>query len=492
MTHLADSVILLLAILLLVAVFSTKFSTRFGMPSLVLFIAAGMALNHFVYFNNASITQIAGIFALVVILFEGGMQTNMKDIRPIIAPALSLATVGVVLTTAIVGLFARFILDVSWAESFLFGAIVGSTDAAAVFSVLGGKNIDKRLTSTLEAESGSNDPMAVFLTVSLIEWISHPETAIWTLLLSFVWEMGIGLVLGAALGKLAVGFINKINLDSTGLYPVLAIGFAVLTYGLAASVHASGLLAVYIMGLTLGNSELMYHRTIMNFNHGFAWMMQIAMFVLLGLLVFPQELPAIAWDGLLLSIILMVVARPAGVLLSLLFSRFSFREKTLISWAGLRGAVPIVLATYPLLAGLEHGRLFFNVVFFVVLTSAVIQGTTISPLAMRLKLVGKDEAAQPSLMELVALGTTDSEFNHIRIEPSMPVAGTPIERLGLPEDILFTAIIRGKNIIAPHGSTILQPGDTVYVLSPKARREEMRAFFRSGKGKAAETNILPM
>ncbi|KWX73028.1 potassium transporter [Paenibacillus riograndensis] len=488
MTHLADNIILLLAALLLAGVLSTKFSTRFGMPALVLFIAAGMVLSRFVYFNNASLTQVAGIFALIVILFEGGMQTSIKDIRPIMAPALSLATVGVLLTTAIVGVFARVVLDVPWAESLLFGAIVGSTDAAAVFSVLGGKNIDKRLTSTLEAESGSNDPMAVFLTVSLIEWIQHPDTAIWSLLLSFIWEMGIGLVMGVAVGKLAVYLINRINLDSTGLYPVMAIGFAVLTYGLAAMVHSSGLLAVYVIGLTLGNSELMYHRTIMNFNHGFAWMMQIAMFTLLGLLVFPNELADIAWEGLLLSVILMLIARPVGVFLSLLFARFSIREKTLISWAGLRGAVPIVLATYPLLAGLPQGRLFFNVVFFVVLTSAVIQGTTISPLASRLRLVGKDDA-QPSLMELVALGKTDSEFNHIAIDRHMPIAGMQIAQIGLPEDILFTAIIRNKSIVTPHGSTVIEPGDTVYVLSPKSKRDEMRAFFRSGKGKVAESNL---
>lgn len=489
MTHLADQIILLLAALLLIAVLSTKFSTRFGMPALVLFIAAGMVLSHFIYFNNASLTQIAGIFALVVILFEGGMQTSMKDIRPILKPALSLATLGVLLTTVIVGIFAKFILGVPWAESFLFGAIVGSTDAAAVFSVLGGKNIDKRLTSTLEAESGSNDPMAVFLTVSLIEWVQHPDTAVWSLVLSFFWEMGVGLLVGIIIGKLAVYLINRINLDSTGLYPVLAVGFAVLTYGVSAMVHSSGLLAVYVMGLVLGNSELMYHRTIMNFSHGFAWMMQIAMFILLGMLVFPQELTAVAWQGLLLSVILMVIARPLGVFLSLLLSRFSFREKTLISWAGLRGAVPIVLATYPLLAGLPHGRLFFNVVFFVVLTSAVIQGTTISPLASRLRLVGREPASQPSLMELVALGKTDSEFNHIGIERHMPIAGRQIAEIGLPDDILFTAIIRNKTIVTPHGSTVIEPGDTVYVLSPKSKREEMRAFFRSGLGRAAETDI---
>jgi potassium/hydrogen antiporter len=484
MSELGDNIILLLAALLLVGVLSTKFSSRFGMPALVLFIAVGMVLSQFVYFDDASFTQIAGIFALIVILFEGGMQTSIKDIRPVIKPAVSLATLGVLLTTGVVGIFARLILDLPWAESLLFGAIVGSTDAAAVFSVLGGKNIDKRLTSTLEAESGSNDPMAVFLTVSLIEWIQHPDMAIWRLLISFVWEMGVGLLLGIVLGKFAVYVTNKINLDSTGLYPVMAIGLAVLTYGLSAQVHSSGLLAVYVMGLVMGNSELMYHRTIMNFNHGFAWMMQIAMFILLGLLVFPQELAGIAWQGLLLSGILMIVARPIGVFISLMFSKFSIREKTLISWAGLRGAVPIVLATYPLLAGLPEGRLLFNVVFFIVLTSAVIQGATISPLASRLKLVGK-ETPSLSLMELVALGKTNFEFNHIRIEKHMPIAGLHITDLGLPNDILFTAIIRNNQIVAPHGNTVVTPGDILYVLSPKDKREEMRALFRDDPGKAA-------
>lgn len=485
MLSLADSIILLLAALLLTGVLSTKFSAKFGMPALVLFIAAGMLLNPFIYYNNASFTQIVGIFALVVILFDGGMQTDVKDIRPVIGSALSLATLGVVLTTGIVGVFARFVLDVPWAESLLFGAIVGSTDAAAVFSVLGGKNIHKKLTAVLEAESGSNDPMAVFLTVSLIEWIQHPGSSVWQMTLSFFWEMGAGLLIGLAVGKLAVLLINRINLDSTGLYPVLAIGMAVLTYGAAALLHSSGLLAVYVMALVLGNSKLMYHRTIMNFNHGFAWMMQIAMFVLLGLLVFPQELVHVAWQGLLLSVILMLLARPAGVFISLLFSGFSFREKTFISWAGLRGAVPIVLATYPLLAGLEHGRLFFNVVFFVVLTSAVIQGTTISPLAGVFGLVGR-EGPQPSLLELVGLGKTDTELNHVQIAEQMPISGRRIADLELPDDILFTAIIRGSRVVTPRGDTVIEPGDTLYVLSPKDKRERMRALFRTDLGRTAE------
>ncbi|UNK19725.1 potassium/proton antiporter [Paenibacillus sp. N3/727] len=472
-----DTVILVSALLLLTGVLTTKFSARFGMPALVLFIALGMILSRYVYYDNAEITQLVGIFALIVILFQGGMQTEFKEIRPVLGPALSLATVGVLLTTTVIGLCATYILDISLEKGLLIGAIVGSTDAAAVFSVLGGLNIKERITSTLEAESGSNDPMAVFLTVSLIEWIKAPDISIGGMILSFFMEMGLGLVVGILVGFLAVYIINRINFDSSGLYPVMALGFAILTYGAAELIHSSGLLAVYVMALVLGNTELTYRRTILAFNQGFAWMMQIAMFVLLGLLVFPNQLTSIAWQGLLLSLLLMFVARPMGVLLSLLFTKFAFREKMMIAWAGLRGAVPIVLATYPLIAGIEGGQMFFNVVFFVVLTSAIIQGTTISPLAVKLKLIEKDKPQAPSLLELFALGKANSEINHVQVQNNMPVIGQEIQNLNLPDDILFTAIIRKDRIITPKGNTILEQGDTVYVMSPKTKREQMKSIF---------------
>ena len=501
-TTLVNSLVLLMAGLLLVGVLTTKFSSRFGMPALVLFIIVGMLITRFVYFNNVLITQIVGILALIVILFEGGMQTKFADIKPVIKPALSLATVGVLLTTFIVGVCAKYILGVSWVEGFLFGAIVGSTDAAAVFSVLGGKNIKKRLTSTLEAESGSNDPMAVFLTVSLIEYVQHPEAEIFQMILSFFWEMGIGLVMGLLIGRLAVYVINKINFDSSGLYPVMALGFAILAYSATSVIHGSGLLAVYVTAIVMGNSDLAYGRSIMHFNQGFGWMMQIVMFVLLGLLVFPSELPGIVGEGLLLSLILMLIARPVGVFLSTLGMKYSFREKLLISWAGLRGAVPIVLATYPMLAEMEHGRLFFNVVFFVVLTSAIIQGATISPFAGKLGLAGEIKPSNPSLLELTALGKAKSEINHVDVNETMAIAGKEISELDLPEDILFTAIIRHEQIIAPRGNTRIESGDTVYVLSPKAKRKQVKAILTSPalpvvhlnevKQKPEEaTNIIP-
>ncbi|AYB45902.1 potassium/proton antiporter [Paenibacillus lautus] len=477
MPSFVDSMILLCGALLLTGVLTTKFSSRFGMPALVLFIAIGMILSRFIYYDNAELTQLVGIFALIVILFQGGMQTDFKEIKPVLGPAISLATIGVLLTTIVIGLCASFVLDISLKEGLLIGAIVGSTDAAAVFSVLGGTNLKKRIRMTLEAESGSNDPMAVFLTVSLIEWIEHPDLNLFGLIFSFVMEMGLGLVVGILVGMLAVYVINRINFDSSGLYPVTALGFAVLTYAAAAWLGASGLLAVYVMALLLGNTELTYRKTIQAFNQGFAWMMQIVMFVLLGLLVFPNELSKVVWQGLLLSLILIFIARPIGVFSSLLFAKFAVREKILISWAGLRGAVPIVLATYPVLAGIRQGELFFNVVFFVVLTSAVIQGTTISPLTQGLALVEKDKGKAPSLLELMALGKTDSEINHVLVDGDMPIVGKEIQQLNLPDDILFTAIIRKKRIITPRGNTVIEAGDTLYVMNPKQKRKEMKKIL---------------
>ncbi|GGA31772.1 potassium/proton antiporter [Paenibacillus physcomitrellae] len=477
LTVLTEQIVILLAILLLVGVLATKFSSKFGLPALVFFIAAGMVLSRFVYFDNPFLTQLVGTLALVVILLDGGMQTKFFTIRPVIGSALSLATIGVVVTTVLIGLAAHYILNVSLSEGLLFGAIVGSTDAAAVFSVLSGRNIKERITSTLEAESGSNDPMAVFLTVTLISWIQHPDQEIWRMLLSFAMEMGIGLAAGLAIGWLAVKSINLINFDSSGLYPVMAIAFAVLTYGLTSAAHGSGLLAVYVMALVLGNSDLTYRQSILQFNKGFAWIMQITMFTLLGLLVFPEDLLGIIWPGLALSLLLMLVARPAGVLAALLFSKFKFKEQLLLSWAGLRGAVPIVLATYPLLAGLEHGQLFFNVVFFVILTSAAIQGPTISPLARRLKLSEESRSSGHSLLELVSLGKTRSEINHIHIHAGMRAVGRRISQLELPENVLVTAIIRGEQIVTPLGDTMIKEGDTLYILGPKAERASIKSVF---------------
>jgi cell volume regulation protein A len=473
-----DHSILLLSILLVIGVLTAKFSTRLGVPSLVLFIIVGMVVSHYIYFDNALLTQGFGILALIVILFDGGVQTKWKDVKRVVRPSVSLATFGVLITTVLTGVLAKYILGVTWLEGFLFGAIVGSTDAAAVFSVLGTQNIRQKLNSTLEAESGSNDPMAIFLTVSIIELIQHPDSPILSLILNFFWQMGIGLLLGLVLGKASVWIINRINLDSSGLYPVLTLSLAALTYGISTFAEASGLLAVYVMAVVVGNADLTYRHTIVRFNEGFAWMMQILMFILLGLLVFPNQLLDIIWQGILLSLLLMFVARPLGVFLSMMFAKYSSKEKLFISWAGLKGAVPIVLATYPMMAGLENSTLIFNVVFFVVLTSALLQGATIAPLAKFLNLSQGEKETVPHSLELVSMGKTKNEMIELKLVEHADISGKSLEELHLPEDILVTAVIREDKLLTPRGNTQIFAGDTLYILISKKKRDKVKAFFQ--------------
>ncbi|KGX93984.1 potassium transporter CPA [Pontibacillus halophilus JSM 076056 = DSM 19796] len=479
----SNQTIFLTALLLISSVLVTKFSSRLGVPSLVLFIIVGMVVGsdglNFIYFDNAGMAQLVGTFALIVILFEGGLETKWDTIRPVVRPALSLATVGVVITSGIVGVASKFIFDVTWLEGFLFGSIVGSTDAAAVFAVLKGKNVHSRLEATLEAESGSNDPMAVFLTLAFIQLINSPGQGVLAIIGSFFWQMGFGLVVGLLIGKIGSMAINRINLDSGGLYPIFALSFALLTYGVSSLTQASGLLAVYVAALVIGNSELTYRHSILRFNEGFTWMMQILMFVILGLLVFPSQL--FQWDiiieGLLISIVLILVARPIAVYLSLMGGPFGQKERLFLSWAGLRGAVPIVLAIYPSLAELENSQLFFNVVFFVVLTSTLIQGSTITPLARKLKLVSDDVLNPIHSLELISIGKTNVEMIEYTVTDNNTIKEQTLEELHFPDGVLVNAIIRDGDILTPYGQTSILPGDTLYIMVPKKNKRQLQKIL---------------
>ncbi|MFC3041145.1 potassium/proton antiporter [Virgibacillus xinjiangensis] len=463
------AIILLFSLMLIVGVFTTKFSSRLGLPSLVLFLLAGMLVNTYLSFDDVKLTQLIGIMALIIILFDGGTQTKWSNIRPVLGAAGSLATVGVLLTSAMTGLAAMYVFDFSLLEGMLLGAIVGSTDAAAVFAVLGSKNFDKRLTATLEAESGSNDPMAVFLTVALIELIQMPDASIWMAVGSFFLQMGLGLLFGLLFGKVTVLIINHIKLDTSGLYPVLAMGSAIFTYAVTDYLNGSGLLAVYVMAVFIGNNDLTHRFTILRFNEGFAWMMQIVMFILMGMLVFPSQLAEVFWEGILLALVLMVIARPVATFVTMAFMKYNTKEKVFISWAGLKGAVPIVLATYPVLAGVENSHLIFNAVFFVVLFSALVQGSTLSWLATKLGLTINDNQASASI-ELINLGTTDSEIMKVTVTKETPAVGKSLTNLDLPDDTLVIGITRGKKLLTPTGNTVILHGDTLYVLSDKENR----------------------
>lgn len=483
-----DYLVLSMALLLIIGVLATKFSARIGVPALVLFILAGMAVGSdglgLIYFDDVKLTQMVGILALIIILFEGGLQTKWTTVRPVVVPSVSLATLGVVLTSLVVAAAVKIVLDVTWVESLLFGAIVGSTDAAAVFAVLKGQNLQERLRATLELESGSNDPMAVLLTLTFVELLLLDKYSIgFWLIASFFWQMGIAGIIGYAMGKLAAIAINKINLDSSGLYPVFALAFAFLTYSLTSFLDASGLLAVYISALVIGNSEITFKHSIFRFNEGFAWMMQILMFMILGLLVFPKDLfvPKVIVNGLILSAVLIFIARPAAVFMSTIKMGFNFKEKIFISWAGLKGAVPIVLATFPLTAGLENSQLFFNIVFFVVLTSALIQGSTIMLFAEKVELTTPKKIESPHSLELISIGKANAEIMEFLVCEANYISGKALEDIPFPKDVLVTAVIRSGQLITPKGKTIIKAGDIMYILVAKKSKAELRKLLNKRK-----------
>jgi len=483
-----DYLVLLMALLLIVGVLATKLSARFGVPALVLFILAGMVAGSdglgLIYFDNVQLTQTVGILALIIILFEGGLQTKWATVKPVAVPSIFLASIGVLITSLVVAAAAKFVLGVTWFEGFLFGAIVGSTDAAAVFAVLKGQNLRERLRATLEFESGSNDPMAVLLTLTFVELILLDKSSIhFWLVGSFFWQMGIAAILGFVMGKLAAMAINKINLDSSGLYPVFALAFALFTYSLTSLVGASGLLAVYVSALVIGNSEITFKHAIFRFNEGFAWMMQILMFMLLGLLIFPTQLfvPNIVINGLLLSAVLIFIARPIAVFMSTIKMGFSLKERVFISWAGLKGAVPIVLATFPLTAGLENSQLFFNVVFFVVLTSALIQGSTIMLFAEKLQLTIPKRIESPHSLELISIGKANAEIIEYTVCEANDITGKALAEITFPKDVLVTAVIRFGQLITPKGKTVVEAGDILYILVAKKSEKELKELLNKRK-----------
>lgn len=476
--------ILLAALLLITGVLTTKFSSKFGVPALIFFILVGMVAGSdglgLIYFDNAKLAQSVGILALIVIVFEGGLLTNKKAVKSILAPSMVLATAGVFITSILVGLGAMFILDVSLLEGLLVGSIVGSTDAAAVFTVLKGKKIKNNLGHTLEVESGSNDPMAMFLTVSFLSFITLESSSYLLMIVSFFWQMGFGAILGYFLGKLASYSINYINLESSGLYPVFAFSFALLTYSVADLFQASGLLAVYFAAFVIGNRQLTFRHSIFKFNEGFAWMMQIWMFVILGLFVFPSELFTfdIAIKGFGLAFVLMFIARPIAVYICLFKFNFTSKEKVFISWAGLKGAVPIVLATFPLIHGLENSQLFFNVVFFIVLISTLLQGSSISKAAEVLGLTGCKKIESPHSLELVSIGKANAEIIEFEINEDVSFVNRTLEEIDFPKDVLVNAIVRKGELVTPTGPTRVLVGDIIYILvakKSKAAIEEMLA-----------------
>ncbi|MBI3945457.1 MAG: potassium/proton antiporter [Armatimonadetes bacterium] len=454
--------LIVVSALLALSVIASKASGKLGVPALALFLIIGMLAGSEgpggIHFDQPLPAQSLGVVALALILFAGGLSTAWEGVRRLLAAGVALATAGVLLTALLVGWFAVIALRFSLLEGLLLGAIISSTDAAAVFAVMRSRNISlrPRLRHLLELESGSNDPMAVFLTTGFIGLMTVPGATALRLFPLFVQQMAAGAILGYLLGRAMVFTVNRINLEYDGLYPVLTLTLVLFTYGATATLGGNGFLAVYAAGLVMGNRTFVHKNSLTQFHDGLAWLMQIAMFLVLGLLVFPSRLLPVASTALAVALFLMFVARPVGVLITVAPFRLPFREKVMVGWVGLRGAVPIILATYPLLAGLPGADAIFNVVFFVVLTSVLLQGPSLPWVAGWLR-VGAPSA--PMLRTAPALH--GAALVEIPIPEGSPAAGKPIVALGLPRSAYIVAIQREDELIVPGGTTLLAPGDVL-------------------------------
>lgn len=383
-------------ILLILAVFASNLSRYLGIPSLILFLIIGMLAGSEgmggIHFDNPYLAQLMGTCALIFILFSGALNTDWQHIKPVARSATSLASIGVIITALLMSTFAYYFLQFSIFESLLFGSIVSSTDAAAVFSILRSKSIHlkKDVQSVIEVESASNDPMAILLVLIFIQILTAQNTTILDIIQLLFSQVFIGIAMGYTMGHIIPKVINKGSLGYEGIYPVLLAALVLLTYSATTSLNGNGYLAVYMAGLLAGRIQFTYKKELKNFHESLAWLMQISMFITLGLLVFPSKIIGLIWIDLAVAFFLILIARPLSVFASLLFSRFSVKDKLMISWVGLRGAVPIILATYPLIAGLPKADAIFNLVFFIVITSVLIQGVSLPYVARLLKLESMD------------------------------------------------------------------------------------------------------
>lgn len=455
-------------------------ASRTGVPSLVAFLALGMLLGSDgigrIEFDNAALARKVGTVGLVAILFEGGLSTSWRRLRQVAAPAALLGTVGVVVTTVLTGLTARALFGLTWLESFLLGAVVSSTDAAAVFATLRSTHVERRLGRTLEAETGLNDPMAIALTIGLIEWIEHRHTGFPHLVLLVVQELGIGLAVGAALGGVAMWAFARLPPSIGAFAPVASMAAGSLAFGLADVLAGSGFLAVYLVGLAVGSTPSRYRRQLVAFHEGIAFTAQVVMFVVLGLLVFPRDLPNVAVDGLVLAVVLVFAIRPVAVWASTIgFGHFDARDRALLGWAGLRGAVPIVLGTFVLSSRVGPAETIFNAVFFVVVVSALLQGTTLEWVAEKLGVVSATPPAAHPPLEVDAHGSL--ELVQFAVAPGDAVAGAVVRELGLPRTALVAVVARGADSIPPRGSTVVESGDRLFVLVPRERRADLEDVF---------------
>jgi potassium/hydrogen antiporter len=474
--------ILVAGALLAAGIVGGLLADRMRIPGLLLFLGLGMLAGSEgvggIEFDDAELARTLGTVALVLIVFEGGLTAGWPEIRPVLGTAASLATVGTILTALIAGLAAKLIFDLGTLEGMLVGAAVAATDSAAIFAVLRRSRLDKRIARSLEGESGMNDPVALLLVVGFIEWIQEPGYGLADMAGLLALKLALGAAIGLALGRLAAAALNAVRLPTDGIYPVATIAAAGIAFGAAELLHGSGLLSVYLTGLALGSTNVPARRTIAAFHEGVGEVAQIGLFILLGLLVFPSTLDDVALEGLALSAVLILLARPLAAIAATAFGSFGMRERAMLGWAGLRGATPIWLATFPVVAGVAGGRELFAIVFFVVVTSTLVQGATFEPLARWLGLTTDEPALPRRLLESGRIRRLGGDVVSYRLRPGAAAAGHLVRELGLPREALVNVIVRDGRAIPPRGSTELREGDELHILVRGELREEVEELTR--------------
>ncbi|MFL5900540.1 MAG: potassium/proton antiporter [Solirubrobacterales bacterium] len=468
---------------------------RMRIPGLLLFLGLGMLAGSEgiggIEFNNAELARTLGTVALVLIVFEGGLTAGWSEIRPVLGTAASLATLGTILTALIAGFAAKLIFGISTLEGMLVGGAVAATDSAAIFAVLRRSKLEKRLARSLEGESGMNDPVALLLVVGFVEWIQQPGYGVADMAGLLVLKLAVGAAIGLALGRLAVGALSAVRLPTDGIYPVATIAIAGIAFGVAEVAHGSGLLSVYLTALALGSGNVPARRTIAAFHEGVGEVAQIGLFILLGLLVFPSTLGDVALEGLALSAVLILLARPFAAFVATALSPFDFRERAMLGWAGLRGATPIWLATFPVVAGVAGGHELFAIVFFVVVTSTLVQGATFEPLANRLGLTTDESALPRRLLESGRIRRMGGDVVSYRLRPGAAAAGHLVRELGLPREALVNVIVRDGHAIPPRGSTEVRVGDELHILVRGKLRDQVEELTKRWHGGPVGTPAPP-
>ena len=466
------------AVLLFISVLTSKTANRTGLPMLIFFLLIGMLAGTDgigkISFDNPGTAQFLGIIALCFILYSGGLDTKYNQVKPVLWRGIVLATLGVLITATCLGAFVYWVTDFTWLESLLLGSIVSSTDAAAVFGIFRSKStgLKRNLRPMLELESGSNDPMAYILTLTFISLIKQPDASVWTMILGFFKGMSLGALMGYIIGKLTVRIINQVKLFVEGLYPVLTIAMMFFSYSLTELIGGNGFLAIYISGLVVGNSNFIHKRSLLHFYDGFSWLMQIMMFITLGLLVFPSHMVPVIGIGLIISLFLMFIVRPLAMIICLLPFKIYYKDLTFVSWVGLRGAVPIIFATYPMVANIQRADAILHIVLIITLTSLMFQGTTLFRTAKWLKLAIPEGKAKKPVLEFDS-ESIKSVLEEIVVESNFRCVNHAIVDLQLPKTSLIVMIERDDKYFTPNGSSIIELGDTLIILADTKENVEI-------------------